>query len=76
MVVPELLCPQYLTPPLTTSACQLKLAETLVKDRPIKGEMASESHMLEAMIRGSYVYKEIWCAAVGEELCSITQTFL
>ena len=24
--------------------------------------------MIEAMVRGYHVYKEIWCAAVGEEL--------
>ena len=30
--------------------------------------MARESHMIEAMVRGYHVYKEIWCAAVGKEL--------
>ena len=30
--------------------------------------MARESHVIEAMVRGYHVYKEIWCAAVGEEL--------
>ena len=24
--------------------------------------------MIEAMVRGYHVYKEIWCAAVGDEL--------
>ena len=24
--------------------------------------------MIEAMVRGYHMYKEIWCAAVGEEL--------
>ena len=24
--------------------------------------------MIKAMVRGYYMYKEIWCAAVGEEL--------
>ena len=26
------------------------------------------THMIEAMVRGYHMYKEIWCAAVGEEL--------
>ena len=73
MAVPELLCPQYLTPPLTACARRLKPAEKLVKDRLIKAEMACESHMIEAMVRGSCVYKEIWCAPVGEELYSVTE---
>ena len=30
--------------------------------------MAWESRMIVAMIRGCHVYKEVWCAAVGEEL--------
>ena len=34
----------------------------------IKGEMARKSHMIEAMVHGYHVYKEIWCAAVEEEL--------
>ena len=70
MAVPELLHPQYLTPPLTAFARRLKLAEKL---RLIKREMACESHMIEGMVRGSYVYKEIWCAPVGEELYSVTE---
>ena len=72
MAVPELLRPQYLTPPLTACARRLKPAEKLVKDWLIKGEMACKSHMIEAMVRGSYVYKEIWCAPVGE-LYSVTE---
>ena len=31
---------------------RLKLAEKLAKDRLIEGEMACESHMIEAMVRG------------------------
>ena len=31
-------------------------------------EMGCESHTMEAMVRGYHVYKEIWCAAYGEEL--------
>ena len=76
MAVPELLRPQYLTPPLTACARRLKPAEKLVKDRLIKREMACESHMIEAMVRGSYVYKKIWCAPVGEELYSVTENIL
>ena len=30
--------------------------------------MARESHMIRTMIHGCHVYKEVWCAAVGEEL--------
>ena len=26
------------------------------------------THMIEGMVRGYHMYKEIWCAAVGEEL--------
>ena len=71
MAVPELLCPQYLlTPPLTLCARGLKPVEKLVKDRLIKGEMARESHMIKAMVCG-HVYKEIWCAAIGEDLSCI-----
>ena len=29
--------------------------------------------MIEAMVRGYHVYKEIWCAAVGEELSCMTE---
>ena len=29
--------------------------------------------MVEAMVRGYHVYKEIWCAAVGEELSCIRE---
>ena len=35
--------------------------------------MAHESHVIKAMIRGYHVYKEIWCAAVGEELSCIRE---
>ena len=30
--------------------------------------MVGESHMIETVVCGYHVYKEIWCAAVGEEL--------
>ena len=73
MAVPELLRPQYLTLPLTACARRLKPTEKLVKDRLIKRTMTCESHMIEAMVHGSYVYKEIWCAPVGEELYSETE---
>ena len=63
----------WLTPPLTACVRRLKPAEKLVKDRLIEGEMAHESHMIEAMVRGYHVYKEIWCAAVGEELSCIRE---
>ena len=42
-------------------------------NRLIEGKMAHESHVIEAMIRGYHVYKEIWCAAVGEELSCIRE---
>ena len=77
MAIPELLRPQYLVD--SASYCMhtpLKPAEKLVKDRLIKGEMACESHMMMAMVHGYYMYKEIWHAPVGEELYSITETFL
>ena len=32
--------------------------------------MAHESHMIETMVCGYHMYKEIWCAAVGEEQLS------
>ena len=35
--------------------------------------MARKSHIIEAMVRGYHVYKEIWCAAVGEELSCIRE---
>ena len=69
MTIPELLHLQYLlTPPLTACERGLELAKKLVKNWLIEGEMARKSHMVEAMVRGYHVYKEIWCAAVGEEL--------
>ena len=30
--------------------------------------MARELHTIEAMVRGYHMYKEVWCAAIGEEL--------
>ena len=44
-----------------------------MKDRLIEGKMARESHMVEAMVSGYHVYKEIWCAAVGKELSCIRE---
>ena len=35
--------------------------------------MADESHMIETMVCGYHVYKEIQCAAVGEELSCIRE---
>ena len=35
--------------------------------------MARESHVIEAMVRGYHVYKEVWCAAVGEELSCVRE---
>ena len=35
--------------------------------------MARESYMIEAMVRGYHVYKEIWCADVGEELSCVRE---
>ena len=29
--------------------------------------------MIEAMVRGYHVYKEVWCAAVGEELSCVRE---
>ena len=54
MVIPELLRPQYLVE--SASYCMRSPAQKLVKDRLIEGEMAHESHMIEA---GYHVYKEI-----------------
>ena len=35
----------------------------------IEGEMAHESITFKAMVCGYHVYKEIWCAAIGELSC-------
>ena len=35
--------------------------------------MAPESYTIEAMVRGYHVYKEVWCAAVGEELSCVRE---
>ena len=37
-------------------------------EQRVVAEMARESHMIKAMVCGYHVYKEVWCAAVGEEL--------
>ena len=37
------------------------------------GKMAGKSHMIETMVCGYHVYKEIRCAAVGEELPCIRE---
>ena len=42
----------WLTLPLAACAHWLKPAEKLVKDQLIEREMARESHMIEAMVRG------------------------
>ena len=55
----------WLTPPLSACARGLEPAEKLVKDSRRNGTRVA---MIEAMVRGYHVYKEIWCAAVGEEL--------
>ena len=39
----------------------------------IEGEMARKSHTIEAMVSGYHMYKEIWCAAVGEELSCVRE---
>ena len=31
-------------------------------------DMASEGFILEMMVRGHHIYKDVWEAAVGEEL--------
>ena len=69
MDLPELLHPQYrLAPasPLTTRAAH-RCSNGPIKLRKRLGEMARESHMIEAMVRGYHVYKEVWCAAVLEK---------
>ena len=35
--------------------------------------MARESYTIEAMVHGYHVYKEVWCAAVGEELFCVRE---
>ena len=40
----------------------------------IEGEMARESHTIEAMVRGYHVYKEMWYAAIGEELSCVRES--
>ena len=35
--------------------------------------MAGESHMIETVVCGYHMYKEIRCAAVGEELSCIRE---
>ena len=37
------------------------------------GEMAAKSHNVDTMVCGYHVYKEIRCAAVGEELSCIRE---
>ena len=61
MDVSELLHPYY--PVGSASYCML--AATF--------EMARESHTIEAMIRSCHIYKEIWCADVGEELSCVRE---
>ena len=35
--------------------------------------MARESYTIQAMVRGYHVYREIWCAAVEEELSCVRE---
>ena len=61
-------------PPLTTRTPRFEpglAAEKLAKkisERQIVAEMVRESHMIETMVHGYRVYKEVWCVAVGKEL--------
>ena len=31
------------------------------------------AHTVEAMVRGYHVYKDVWCAAVGEEVSCVRE---
>ena len=75
MAIPELLRPQYL---VNSSSYRMRMrarpsqnvCERLAID---VGKMAGKSHMIESMVCGYHVYKEIRCAAVGEELSCIRE---
>ena len=55
-------------PPIFPGWLRLLLHARRSFNRPKASEMARESLTIEATIRGYHVYKEIWCADVGEEL--------
>lgn len=72
----EMLHPHLFVNPASRCICAWrKLAKTCEKVgqcilyiRRFEGEMAQESHAIEAMVRCCHVYKEIWLATVGEDL--------
>ena len=77
MDVPELLHPQYPFGSASYHTCTAVqtwtgvAAEKLMKkisERRVVAEMARESYMIETIVHGYRVYKDVWCAAVGEEL--------
>ena len=75
MTIPELLRPRYL---VNSSSYRMRtraqpgrnVCERLAID---VGKMTGKSHMIESMVCGYHVYKEIRCAAVGEELSCIRE---
>ena len=73
MVVPELLRPQYLVDSASYRMRVWARPSRNVCDRSAidVGKMTGESHMIESMVCGYNVYKELRCAAVGEELSCI-----
>ena len=73
MAVPELLCPQYLVDSASNRMRLQARPSRNVCERSTTdaGKMAGELHMIETMVCGYHMYKEIQCAAVGEELSCI-----
>ena len=64
----------WLTLPLTTCTHGLNPDKMFCERSAIDvGKMAGKSHMIETMVYGYHVYKEIWCAAVGEKLSCIRE---
>ena len=70
-----MLCPQYLVDSASYHMrTWAQLGRNVCKGLAVDvGKMAGESHMIETMVCGYHVYKEIRCAAVGEELSCIRE---
>ena len=75
MVVPELLRPQYLVNSASSRMRARARPGRSVSGRSAidVGKTAGESHMIETTVCGYHVFKEIRCAAVGEEMSCIRE---
>ena len=75
MAISELLRPQYLVNSSTyRMRAQAQPGQNVCERLAIDvGKMAGKSHMIESMVCGHHVYKEIRCATVGEELSCIRE---